>query len=201
MASGAAREVCFCWRGGAVKALLLALLVGGMLARAQRVRREGGRMHDARDMTREQIMARIIDTARACNVPPHVALATAWLESRFEPQAEGDLRWHENQARFDAVVPPDSPFRAQPELWHSYGLFQLLAPYHVRRDEDPRILLKPALNIERGVAFLGRLLKRAGGDVDRVRLLYTGAVGASPELRAVILERWHEALARFSEVS
>lgn len=145
----------------------------------------------------EVMKALIRREARAFGVPEPVALATAWAESRFDPFAEGDLKWHENEGRFAAVVPRDNPHRWDRKLWHSYGLFQLLAPYYVRKNESPLVLLDPETNANRGVAHLARLLKRHGGDLDNVRLAYTGALQAPIDVQNRILKKWHEALARY----
>lgn len=135
--------------------------------------------------------------ARAFGVPEPVALATAWVESRLDPFAEGDKAWHENEKRFEAVVPKDNPHRWQRALWHSYGLFQLLAPYHVRKNESPLVLLDPETNANRGVAYLARLIKRHVGNLDDVRLAYTGALQAPADVQDRILRKWHDALARY----
>lgn len=127
-------------------------------------------------------------------VPVEVALATARLESNFDSSAAGDLNWHKNAARF-ANVPASSPYRNQPELWHSYGLFQLLAPYHVRGDEDPRVLFDPQVNAERGIGFLRRLLLAHHGDLNKVRLYYTGAHRADEATKTKVLAKWANALA------
>jgi Transglycosylase SLT domain len=102
-------------------------------------------------------------------VPTEIALATARVESNFDPTVEGDRNWHLNTERFERVVPKGHPHRSEREAWHSYGLFQLLAPYHVRMDEHPRVLLDPAINAARGVAALKRLLDRHNGDPSLVR--------------------------------
>lgn len=128
-------------------------------------------------------------------VPVDVALATARVESNFDSSAPGDLNWHKNAARFEANVPASSPYRNQPELWHSYGLFQLLAPYHVKGDEDPRILFDPQVNAERGIAFLRRLLLAHHGDLNKVRLYYTGAHRADEAIKTKVLAKWANALA------
>ena len=127
-------------------------------------------------------------------VPVEVALATVRLESNFDSSAKGDLNWHKT-ARFEKNVPKDSPFRGQPELWHSYGLFQLLAPYHVTGTEDPRILFDPNINTERGVAYLRRLLLANHGDLDSARLQYTGAHRADAQTQIKVLAKWANALA------
>lgn len=127
-------------------------------------------------------------------VPRDLALATVAIESDFDPRAEGDLRWHERTDRYDRVVPTSHPLRGQPWLWHSYGLFQLLAPYHVLGDEDPRELLDARLNAQRGIATLKRLLSQHNADYDRVRLAYTGALRAAPAVQTAILQRWRRQL-------
>lgn len=127
-------------------------------------------------------------------VPVELALATARVESSFNPNAEGDLNWHLNRARFDKFVPRENPFRSQPQLWHSYGLFQLLAPYHVKGAESPLVLLDPKVNTERGVRVLRRLLYEHRGDPDLVRLHYTNGDAADASTQARILSAWHKSL-------
>lgn len=164
-------------------------------AMSQRQRVNGKRPSADRN---PQIEAAIRRAAATYGVPEPVALATAWVESRMDPNAEGDLQWHANDKRFDAVVPRDNPHRWQRALWHSYGLFQLLAPYHVRGNESPLVLLDPLVNIDRGVKHLARLMKRHAGDLDAVRLAYTGQTpGSHSELSQRTLEKWHAALARY----
>jgi hypothetical protein len=144
----------------------------------------------------EAIEALIRTEAIRQGVPPHVALATAWVESRMQPNAEGDTRWHDNAERFRKSVPQDNPYRSIPKLWHAYGLFQLLAPYHVRGNESPLVLLDVPTNIERGVTRLRELLA-ISRDLDEVRLRYVGATKLSPERREPILHEWRNALQRY----
>lgn len=140
------------------------------------------------------IRAMIRAEATKQGVPPEIALATARVESGFDPTREGDLQWHTKTARFDRVVSDQSPWKRQPELWHSYGLFQLLAPYHVEPNEDPRVLLDPRVNTERGVRTLKRLLLVHHGDTDRMRLYYTGAHASDAATQARVLAKWNKAL-------
>lgn len=130
-------------------------------------------------------------------VPAYVALATAYVESRLNPDAEGDLRWHDNVDRYRANVPASNPYRAIPKLWHAYGLFQLLAPYHVRGNESPLVLLDPQINVERGVRRLRELIALTDGDLDEVRLRYVGGTKLSPEKQEPILHAWRNALQRY----
>lgn len=127
-------------------------------------------------------------------VPVELALATARVESAFDPAREGDKNWHLNLPRFAKNVPAKSPYRAYPELWHSYGLFQLLAPYNVSEHEDPRILLDPAINAQRGVAYLKRLYDRFNGDPTLIRLHYTNNDEADAATQTRILAIWQKAL-------
>lgn len=146
-----------------------------------------------------EMKALISRLAVQAGVPVPVALATAWLESRFNPNAEGDLLWHTRDAKFEAAVPKNHPFRSDRALWHSYGLFQLLAPYHVKMNENPLVLLDPEINAQRGIAFLARLMRKHAGNVDAVRLAYTGQLHAAADSKNQLetLERWHSALAKF----
>lgn len=117
--------------------------------------------------------------ARAQGVPVDVALAFAWLESRFDPRREGDRQWAFKRASkyrelvLDAPKFAANPWRTDAGRWHSYGLYQLLAPYHTLADEDPRKLLDPQINAERGIAEIRRLYQRYH-DANAVRLAYVG---------------------------
>jgi soluble lytic murein transglycosylase-like protein len=134
-------------------------------------------------------------------IPRAVALAFAQVESAFNPNAEGDLHWHEidNGSRYRALVLQNAklahnPARLEPQAWHSYGLFQLLAPYHVLPTEHPRALLDPLVNADRGCAVIARYLKQTGGDIAAARLLFTGASKASAEKKAQIVASIDRAL-------
>lgn len=127
-------------------------------------------------------------------VPVELAMATARVESNFDPNAEGDKNWHLNTVRFEREVPKNNPFRARPELWHSYGLFQLLAPYYVLPGEDPRVLLDPEINAKRGVRILKRLMHTHLGDPNKVRLHYTNADAADATTQNRVLSQWQHAL-------
>lgn len=138
-----------------------------------------------------RVMVRV--EAREQGVPALLALATARVESHFDHDAIGDRNWHLNRSRFDRVVSRESPYYDQPELWRSYGVFQLLAPYHVEPGEDPRVLLDPPTNIARGVRRLKDLLSRCNGDWDAVRLAYKGIARDNPNAPRV-LRRFHHAI-------
>jgi soluble lytic murein transglycosylase-like protein len=153
-------------------ALLLATLVIGGIALMQR-----------KPTNIDSAMRLVIDAARAANVPVHVALAFADLESAFNSRAEGDLDWHSrsNGALYKKHVLgnptlANNPALNDPAAWHSYGLFQLLAPYHVKPTEHPQELLDAKVNAQRGVAFIAKLLKQNQGDVVRARLAYVGCL-------------------------
>lgn len=110
-----------------------------------------------------------------------IALAFAWVESRHDPTLEGDIGWHlrKSGALYHRHVLGNAdlacnPARDQPDQWHSYGLFQLLAPYHVRPLEHPRRLLDPHVNADRGCEAIAHLLLRTSGDVQRARFGYIG---------------------------
>lgn len=136
--------------------------------------------------------------AGAQGVPEPVALAMAWVESGLDPEAQGDLRWHENTTKFDNVVPHGHPFRWDRKLWHSYGLFQLLAPYFVGPAESPEILLDPEVNATRGIRHIAKLWRRFEGDLDSIRLAYVGLPTTRIDPKALkVLKKWHAALARY----
>lgn len=154
---------------------------------------------------REEMQRLIRLEAERQGVPPAVALAFADVESRLDPRAEGDKDWHLRKGGalyqkhvLGSKALEKNPWRNAPELWHSYGLFQLLAPYHVQPAEDPRALLDPRINILRGVGFIRNLLLRHKGDVSAARLAYTGNPG-DPEVRADITSKFAAALGKWSD--
>ena len=115
--------------------------------------------------------------AAAQGVPPQVALAFAELESGFNPRAFGDRDWASRRTKQWNDVRrcmPNNPAIDDPSAWGSYGLFGLLAAYHVQRTEHPQVLWDAALNTRRGVAAVKHALARASGDVRSARLLYVG---------------------------
>lgn len=131
--------------------------------------------------TADTMIALIVRAAEAARVPPDVALAFAWCESRFDPTAEGDLDWAERDngkryARYVLSQPrlKPNPARDDPKAWHSYGLFQLLACFHVGSTQHPRELLDPEVNAVTACRFIRGLLYRTGGDHEAARLLFVG---------------------------
>lgn len=143
-------------------------------------------------------------------VPRTVALAFAWVESRFDPTLQGDLDWHlkQNGALYRRLVRDAprfafNPARLIPEVWHSYGLFQLLAPYHTEPREHPHALLDPRTNTQRGMKAIATLLQRAKKDPRRARLAYVGGgldgQLLSVEQKQLVIDRLDVALDRFRE--
>jgi Transglycosylase SLT domain len=125
-----------------------------------------------------------------------VALAFAWIESRHNPRAAGDLLWHERDGgklyRLHVLGQKrlaNNPDRERRELWHSYGLFQLLACYHVLDTESPLRLYDPVVNAERGCAAIARLIRRTKGDVRGARLAYVGCGYDGSQCSAAIVAR------------
>lgn len=156
----------------------------------------------------ERTIAIIREAADRWSVPRQYALAFAWLESRLDPSAEGDIGWHLRGDRYTRLVLGNdllssNPGRDTPECWHSYGLFQLLACYHVHPHEHPTILLDPKINADRGCAELARLLRRTHGDILRARYAYVGAgingQHVSEDARKLIAHRLSEALKRYDQ--
>lgn len=167
---------------------------------------KGGTVQPIALKTEKQRKARELVTriALELGVPVNVALSFAALESNLNPDAEGDLQWAAlhpdryetlvlNSARF-----ADNPWRTDRARWHSYGLFQLLAPHHALPNEDPRALLDPELNARRGLAYIKALLKKTSGDVDKARLAYAGASKLSPATQDMLIARLHRALSEFT---
>lgn len=163
-------------------------------------------MSTATTSTRDRMVPLIRSIASAAGLPAAVALATAEVEGNFNPRAQGDLKWHEKKGgelyRKNVRDNPrfaDNPARLQPELWHSYGAFQLLAPYHLEPNEHPHVLLDPTINAQRGVRMLARLFKHYNGDVAKVRVHYgAGSQNVSEATRATLLERFLPAYEKWS---
>jgi hypothetical protein len=142
---------------------------------------------NAKAMPRDQAIALIKAEAGSQGVDPKLALVFADLESNFKSNAIGDKTWHARrnskgvtrwkQFVFDNPRYVRSPFRDEKHLWASYGLFQLLSPFELWREDanaDPRILLDPKINARLAVAKLKRLQDRFGTDPLKIRLAYGG---------------------------
>jgi hypothetical protein len=152
------------------------------------------------------ISALIADEARAQGVDPRVALAFADAESALRPDVQGDLDWpyRSSGALYQKHVLGDptlsrNPYRGDPSVWHSYGLFQLLAPYHVLELEHPAVLLDPHINAQRGVRAVRTALERSGGELYQARRRYAGCgPGSGCEQNAALVARidarWGQAL-------
>jgi murein DD-endopeptidase MepM/ murein hydrolase activator NlpD len=114
---------------------------------------------------------------------PGVALAFCEIESHFNPNSvphKTDL-WYkkkggslyrklvQNSTKFS-----NNPYKDKQELWVSYGLFHLLAVYHISGQEDPRILFDPEINATRAIAKIAEDLAIYNNDPEAVRLVYVG---------------------------
>lgn len=172
-------------------ALALALVLGALMV--TRKRREALPKVGTR---RAEMIALIRAEALRQGVDPVLALATAETESNFNPQVPGDTQWPYKRGGelyqkhvLDSAALKDNPARLEAKAWHSYGLFQLLAPFHVRPHEHPDVLWDPAVNAERGVAFLKALWQKHQ-DVRKVRLAYAGALQASQAEKDRVLGRF-----------
>jgi soluble lytic murein transglycosylase-like protein len=160
---------------------------------------------DMPSTNREEAIALIRAKARAAGVPEHIALAFADVESNFNPRAEGDRKWHERKDgelyRKNVRDNPrlkENPARLDPPAWHSYGLFQLLAPYFVEPAEHPRVLLDPEVNATRAMKVLKRLHEAYAGDTDKMRIHYAaGSLHVSDEVRNQVLSRFQPALEKW----
>lgn len=125
-----------------------------------------------------ELVALIRREAALAGVPLQVALAFARVESGFNANAQGDLDWPKKKpANYRVLVTegrPSNPYRDQPGLWHSYGVYQLHAAHHVKGQEDPRVLLDPQVNVPRAMVTIARLLQASGGDPLEARYRYVG---------------------------
>lgn len=152
---------------------------------------------------RERMIALVRRVARELGVPAAVALAFADVESGFNPAEQGDLKWPEKKPELfrKLVLDKGGPYAGDPSLWHSYGLFQLLAPYHVLVGEHPHVLLDPELNARRGIAAIKRLLKTTGGNAEAARLAYIGCgvdgARCADDVTAAALARFRPALSKW----
>jgi soluble lytic murein transglycosylase-like protein len=155
--------------------------------------------------------ARMVELIRAeaarQGVPAAVALAFADVESGLDPSANGDLGWSELEggARYEKHVLnnprlANNPARTNRRAWHSYGLYQLLAPHHVLPLELPSALYSPQINAQRGIAQIKTLLRLHGGDVAEARLAYTGLSSRSdPAAIERVLSRFAPVYQHWSE--
>lgn len=149
----------------------------------------------------------IVRLAHDLGVPPRVPVTFAWLESRFDPKADGDMQWAEKRPEMyrklvvDNPALKDNPWRLKSEAWHSYGLFQLLAPYFIKGTENPAILYDPVKNATLGITKIKNLLKVHKGDVNKVRLAFAGALDMSPAVQKPILVHLGDAYSRFRDIA
>jgi hypothetical protein len=144
-------------------------------------------VHSVVEEPHDRIHTLIRSEAAKQGVDPKLALTFADIESKFKSNAIGDTSWYaklnsKGVTRWDEYVGGDkryaeNPFRNQKHLWASYGLFQLLAPFELWREDanaDPRILLDPAINARLGIAKIKRLQDKHGDDPLKIRLAYVG---------------------------
>jgi len=154
---------------------------------------------------REPMIKLIRAEADRQGVPAPIALAVAEVESNFNPSAHGDAAWAEKRPQLYERLVRDNPLlahnpaRLDPKAWHSYGLFQLLAPHFVRGSEHPSLLLDPQVNAQRGVAFIKSLLKKHDDDLAQMRLAYAGASKASAAEQERVLGRFQLAYQRWRD--
>lgn len=155
--------------------------------------------------SRARMEALVRAEAERQGVDPALALAFAEVESNFNPSAAGDTAWAEKKPDLyrslvlDNPKMANNPARYDPRAWHSYGLFQLLAPHHAKPSEHPSVLYDPQLNAQRGVAYIKGLLRKHGDDAAQVRLAYAGALKASAAEQERVLGRFARAYQAWRE--
>jgi soluble lytic murein transglycosylase-like protein len=165
----------------------------------ERAQRRGGYS------ARAPMVALVRAEAERQGLEPALALAVAEVESNFNPSAAGDTAWAQKRPELykklvlDNPAMASNPARTDPSAWHSYGLFQLLAPHHVRGNEHPSILNDPKLNATRGIAFIKGLMRKHDADPVKMRLAYAGALNASAAEQERVLKRFGEAYQRWHE--
>lgn len=164
---------------------------------------------DPNEAARERMRELVKHFARQAGVPVPVALAFAEVESNFAPNREGDRDWptrnggalYRRMVR-DAAHFASNPYRNDPDRWHAYGLFQLLAPYYTGPTESPLELLKPDVNAQRALKTIAALLLKYAGDDELARIHYVcGSLNCSDAKRAQILTRYRAAKARYQGVA
>lgn len=182
---------------------MLPLLAAGLFLLAVTMREK--RPKTGTPSAREPMIRLIRAEADRQGVPAPIALAVAEVESNFNPSAQGDLAWADKRpALYERLVRDNpklaqNPARLEPKAWHSYGLFQLLAPHFVRAAEHPQVLLDPQVNAQRGVAFIKQLLKTHDDDIAKMRLAYAGALKANAAEQARVLGRFTAAYERWRD--
>lgn len=155
---------------------------------------------------RAKMIALVRAEAQRQGLPDPLALAVVEVESNFNPAAAGDKGWAEKRPELykrlvlDNPKLKDNPARTDARAWHSYGLFQLLAPHHIRGSEHPELLYDPRVNAERGVAYLKGLLRKYEGDTVKVRLAYAGALNASQAEQDRVLGRFSTAYTKWHDL-
>ena len=153
------------------------------------------------------MMQYIAGKAHAAGVPTELALAFAWLESRFNPAAKGDLLWADKfPDRYKRYVLENpalsaNPYKHDRALWHSYGLFGLMAAHFTRGAEHPHLLYNHEVNTDRALVFIKRLLRENGNDPVATRLAYAGAGNAAVETQQLLESRVKSALRQFEGVA
>lgn len=122
----------------------------------------------------QEIATLISQEAKRQGVPPWVALTFAEIKSGLNPLICGDRdRAARHPKQWEALRErtPDNPGIAEPDLWGAYGLFQLLAAYHLLPNEHPTVLFDANINARRGIAAIASALRKTGGDVVQARRL------------------------------
>lgn len=162
-----------------IEFLLAASLV--WLATRERSKKAPTLVMDVDEGTKEYVVSLIRLECSRQGLRPDYALAFAEVESGFNPRQRGDLNWATRAGgalyRVRVLENPrlaNNPARTDPSAWHSYGVFQLLAAYHVAPHEHPSVLYDAQTNVQRGVQAIRGLLERAQGDVYAARLAYVG---------------------------
>ena len=162
-----------------------------------------------RAMAQPEVLALITHEAHAAGIDPRLAIAFAELESGLDPFAMGDGNWatRNNSEKYQRHVLANprlakNPWRTVPGLWRSYGLFQLLAPFHVLDNEHPQVLLDPQLNAHRGVRAVRSALEESGGNLYLARRRYVGCgphsdCAKNPAEIARIDQAWTQSLQRW----
>jgi soluble lytic murein transglycosylase-like protein len=183
--------------------LLGAVLIGAWAMDERTIMKHATTPSSAAERARMISLVRM-EAARQ-GVPEAIALAFAEVESDFDANAHGDMLWAEKKPQlYQKLVLEnpqfdDNPARTDPSAWHSYGLFQLLAPHHTRPGEHPSALSDPTLNARRGIAFIKALLRKHGDDLAETRLAYAGALGASAVEQERVLARFSKIYQRWSD--
>lgn len=145
-----------------------------------------------RIISKSVIEDEIIRQAKSRNLDPSIALLFADLESGIK-NVTGDYNWPDNSENWKKVIRnyPGNPYLKNRKLWISYGPFQLLAVWHLKKLDSmasPEILGNLKNNVKIGVSVIKNLEQKYNGDLLQMRMAYScGTPSSCPESKAILI--------------